>query len=1014
MKKRFLSALLALLVVLGSVPVLSHGHSHTAHAAEARTVSIVMTDSYGDSWNDNAIAVYEGDTLLGNATVESGKTATWTALYDSSEAYTFLWTKGRYAAECSFEIFIEGELAFSATGSDCSGFTADQVLFTVAAKCRHTIPAGSLVCDLCGGVCGTDFNHRINEAFVCKFCASPCGSAAYPHDFSALDSICLVCGDECPATDTHDDAGACTVCGNEADHKWNEELVCEWCGNVCGSADAPHDYSGHNGTCLVCGTTCTSHSYGANYLCTTCGRPRLSDADGDGYYDIGNADALYAYAWTLNALGEYGINAELTADIVINENVLAADGSLNGDGSDLRSFTPIGVATGSSSTTLGLNGIFDGRGYSISGLYINAEETDNVALFAALGQSGVIRDLRVKDSYVRGRRWVSVLAATADGTVEDCSITATVNASQSYASGVVANAGAGASVLRCSFDGKVIGTSIVGGIAGVAQANTLITDCYNLGSIYGSDMQVGGIVGGNGTVTNCYNLGDVTGSHYVGGIAGQHYGSVTNCYNAGTVRGTHASQGYVGAIVGAFLMNENLSSSHYLTGSAADATGTAQNAVGTQALGETRANQEGEATAHAVFQEGEIAYGLGASFGQTIGTDAHPVLGGKTLYKGYHNSCVELYINGTPSGVKVEHSYQSGVCSLCKNPCPHTSLSGDTCTICGATAVSVTFDANGGTGTMDTLGFLQGESFSLPISSFTPPEYYEFRTWLVNGVEMAPGARVTVTENSTVKAVWQRIKYKLVVLKNNETEVLYLDCYTEYTIPEYDGVLPVGKVFDDWEYHHDGEYVTQVDYLKPGDTILIDSKTAGLMATFKDPVTTVTVRLYSGNAWAECEEHTLDVGSTYTLPTRAPSLPAGRHFLGWMDDRSDTKTLTDTTFTVTEDMDFYARFEDCYGGQATCTSGARCYVCHTVYTEPAEHSYEGGSCTVCGESAPIVRGDLNGDVLVDIADIVATVTAASGASLDAALYTGNPDLTGDGIVDIADIVAVIAIASGEA
>ena len=956
MKKRLLSMVLALLVIVGAVPVFTH--SHTAHAAEAGTVTIVMNDSYGDSWNDNAIAVYEEDTLLGNATVESGKSATWTVPYDPSQTYTFRWVRGRYSDECSFEIFIDGESCFSATKSDCSGFTADQLLYTFAFKCRHTIPAGSLVCDLCGGVCGTDFNHRIDETLVCKFCSSPCGSAAFPHDFSALDSICRVCGVECPSLDTHADEGACTVCGNEADHKWSADFVCEWCGNSCGSPGAPHDFSGHNGTCLVCGVTCTSHSYGADYLCTTCGTPRLLDADGDGYYDIGNVDALYAYAWLLNALGEYEINAELTANIVINENVLAADGSLNGDGSSFRAWTPIGKATGFTSTTVGLKGIFDGHGYTISGLYINAEGTDNFALFAVLSQGGVIRNLHVEDSYISARSWVSALAANAYGTVEDCSVVATVNASQNYAGGVVANAGSDASILRSSFDGKITGAHCVGGIVGMAQWGTKITDCYNLGSILGSSLHVGGISGGNGTITNCYNLGDVTGTYHVGGIAGRHYGTITNSYNAGTVRGTYESNGYVGAIAGSFDGGDNLSSSHYLTGGASDSTGTAQNAIGTETLGKTRADGAGEATAHAVFQPGEIAYGLGASFGQTIGTDAYPILGGATLYKGYHNSCVELYINGTPNGVKVDHNYQSGVCTLCDNPCPHTSLTDGTCTLCGATAVSVTFDADGGTGTMDALGFLQGESFSLPVSSFTPPEHYEFRAWLVNGVEMTPGTRVTVTENTTVKAVWQRIKYKLLVLKNVESEVLYLDCYTEYTIPEYDGVLPAGKVFDDWEYHFDDDTGSRMTSLNPGDIILIDCEEAALKATFKDPVTYATVRLYFGSDWAEYEDHSVEKESNYRLPAEPPSVPSGKHFVGWMERRSDTEVITNTTVTVTEDMDFYARFENCSGGEATCTSGAVCDTCYTAYTEPLGHSYSDGICTRCAEYDPsLIDGD---------------------------------------------------------
>ena len=57
-------------------------------------------------------------------------------------------------------------------------------------------------------------------------------------------------------------------------------------------------------------------------------------------------------------------------------------------------------------------------------------------------------------------------------------------------------------------------------------------------------------------------------------------------------------------------------------------------------------------------------------------------------------------------------------------------------------------------------------------------------------------------------------------------------------------------------------------------------------------------------------------------------------------------------------------------------------------------------------------GDINGDGVVDISDITAVISRASGNTLDPENYPGNPELTGDTTVDIADITAVIGIASG--
>ena len=61
----------------------------------------------------------------------------------------------------------------------------------------------------------------------------------------------------------------------------------------------------------------------------------LKDTDGDGAYEIGNADELYAFAAAVNG-GNTAINGELTANIVVNQNVLKDDGTLNGDGSNFR------------------------------------------------------------------------------------------------------------------------------------------------------------------------------------------------------------------------------------------------------------------------------------------------------------------------------------------------------------------------------------------------------------------------------------------------------------------------------------------------------------------------------------------------------------------------------------------------------------------------------------------------------------------------------------------------------
>ncbi len=69
---------------------------------------------------------------------------------------------------------------------------------------------------------------------------------------------------------------------------------------------------------------------------------------------------------------------------------------------------------------------------------------------------------------------------------------------------------------------------------------------------------------------------------------------------------------------------------------------------------------------------------------------------------------------------------------------------------------TVTYDANGGTGTMATVPDVSGEYTLLP-NAFTAPADRAFKCWSVGGVEKNPGDKINVTANVTVKALWKAI-----------------------------------------------------------------------------------------------------------------------------------------------------------------------------------------------------------------------------------------------------------------
>ncbi|MBQ3497576.1 MAG: hypothetical protein IJA87_00450, partial [Clostridia bacterium] len=292
----------------------------------------------------------------------------------------------------------------------------------------------------------------------------------------------------------------------------------------------------------------------------------LKDTDADGYYDIGTADELYAFAAAINS-GKDGVNGELTANIVVNKNVLTANGDLNGNGSDFRVWTPIGYEVSSADREY-FEGLFDGNNYTISGLYYNGSAM-LVGLFG-YGYGATIRNVGIIDSYMcsnysdtSSRGYIGGVAATFnyDGvSMENCYNKGTIIATTDrvYAGGVVGNIYSIEKISNSYNTGKVVGKSYVGGVVGCSTYSSLI-DCYNTGDISG-DEYVGGIAGyaslGKNYVEKCYNTGNIncTGN-YAGGIIAYLSGSystsydraITKCYNTGNI---NSSGNYVGGLAG--------------------------------------------------------------------------------------------------------------------------------------------------------------------------------------------------------------------------------------------------------------------------------------------------------------------------------------------------------------------------------------------------------------------------------------------------------------------------------
>ena len=68
------------------------------------TFSVVMSDSYGDGWNGNAVDVYSAGSLFASATIADGSSATETFSPCLGDSVVLVWQSGLYAYETSFSI----------------------------------------------------------------------------------------------------------------------------------------------------------------------------------------------------------------------------------------------------------------------------------------------------------------------------------------------------------------------------------------------------------------------------------------------------------------------------------------------------------------------------------------------------------------------------------------------------------------------------------------------------------------------------------------------------------------------------------------------------------------------------------------------------------------------------------------------------------------------------------------------------------------------------------------------
>jgi hypothetical protein len=202
------------------------------------------------------------------------------------------------------------------------------------------------------------------------------------------------------------------------------------------------------------------------------------------------------------------------------------------------------------------NGIFEGSGYVVSGVYINTINNSQ-GLFKNVDSVGVIKNLGVVASYIKGNKNIGGLVGGVNF-------------------GIISNS---------YFTGGVEGTNIVGGI--VCANFGSVSNSYSTGTVVKLELEptleddyvvlfpegewlvgkdgllipftggIGGLVGVNiGKINNSYSTSTTTGIGYVGGLVGlnnelsNNVGDINNGYSTGIVKGDEGVGGLVGVNMG--------------------------------------------------------------------------------------------------------------------------------------------------------------------------------------------------------------------------------------------------------------------------------------------------------------------------------------------------------------------------------------------------------------------------------------------------------------------------------
>ena len=227
-----------------------------------------------------------------------------------------------------------------------------------------------------------------------------------------------------------------------------------------------------------------------------------------------------------------------------------------------------------------------------------------------------------------------------------------------------------------------------------------------------------------------------------------------------------------------------------------------------------------------------------------------------------------------------------------------------------ARSFTITFNANGGTGSMEPVTVEEGSRYVLPACGFTAPAGQEFKAWEIGGVEYNAGDGYVVLGNTEIKALWKDsavipTTFTITFNANGGTgsmEPVTVEEGSRYVLPACGFTAPDGQEFKAWEIGGI-EYNAGDDYVVLGNT--------EIKALWKDSAvipTTFTITFNANGGTGSMEPVTVEEGSRYPLPACGFIPPVNMQFSGWALSAGGS-VIADGAIMVTSNITLYAIWE---------------------------------------------------------------------------------------------------------